>query len=266
MEGGGRRAGRATARSFSLLVLALALGGLVRIGVNNRTFVLAHPENLLWIGVGGAASLLVFLASGTGVSLRRSWPWLGYGILAGYLASALEAGAREHVRASFDGSLSLRAALSLGLAAGAGATFGLWLVVRFVHAIGGLRSGSKALEVGLSIGLGAAWAGTLLAGENEIVRRTVADFEVWAGLPSVVATAAMALASGVLLAGAVFERRLLPLLLVWAGQGAFAVLHAFGGPAPLSVASALAVLLAAWLGWEAMRMRDALAIPRQATE
>lgn len=201
-------------RIFTGVVLFLVVANAVRIAFHSRHFVLDHPMNLAWILGSGVAGIAVFHLNGARISLKQAWPWLGYGVVAAYFGFAVQGGINGGLMREMGGAPGIAGFAVLGLGAAASQTFGKWLVVRFVSRLGALRTGSRALVIGLAVGLGFGLSEILILGENQIVRQMAIPVFPWVGIWERAVAVAFHLLSGALIAIAVYERRLFPIFVV----------------------------------------------------
>lgn len=262
MAAPGQRArpfGAGRAWIFSTVVVGFACAGFVRVAWNNRAFVAAHPETLLWVLGAIGATVLVFRGLRRSTDLRTIAPWLGYGVIAGYLGIALQAGAQESLLRE---APHLLGTTSLALTVASARTFAAWLVLRFVRRLGGMQSPDKVLALGLALGLGSALAEVCWIGENMVVRRVTLGATAWWDLGIHLAWAAATLAIGLAMADCVGRDRWAPGLVAFATWSALAALAHAGPSGSLQIESvagglvflaACAVVLA-----YAGRLRDGL--------
>ncbi len=209
-----RRPGSGWPGVFTTLVLVLVAAGAVRLAFHNRHFVADHPMNVVWVFASGAAGLAVFAMNGAGVGLRQAGPWLGYGVVAAYLAFAVQGGLNGGLLRWLDGAPGIGGYALLGLGAAAAQTFGKWLVLRLVERLGGLGSAHRTIVVGLAVGVGFGLAEVLILGENQIVRHVGIPVFPWLGVWERAVAVGLHVFSGAVLAIGMYERRWMPLVVV----------------------------------------------------
>lgn len=210
------RPGAGLQRVFTLVVGVLVIANAVRISFHHRHFVLDHPMNLVWIVGSCLAGTAVLLANGAKIEAREVWPWLGYGVVAAYFGFAVQGGVNGGLLREMGGVPGLGGYALLGLGAAGAQTFGKWLVLRFVSRLGGFRTARRTLGIGLGVGLGFGLAEILILGENQIVRQVGITVFPWIGIWERVVAVGLHVFSGALLALAIFERRVVPVLVVLA--------------------------------------------------
>ncbi len=172
--------------------------------------------NLVWIVGSALAGLSVFGLNGMGVRLRAAAPWLGYGIVAAYFGLAVEGGLNGALMRHFGRAPGVVGYALVGIGAAFSQTFGKWLVLRFVERLGGLRSSSRVMVVGLAVGLGFGLAEVVILGEGRIARHVGIVGFPWAAIWENAAAVGLHMFSGAILAIGIYERRWLPLAVVLA--------------------------------------------------
>ena len=243
MAAPGQRArpfGAGRAWIFSTVVVGFACVGFVRVAWNNRAFVAAHPETLLWVVGAVGATVLVFRGLRRSTDLRTVAPWLGYGVIAGYLGIALQAGTQESL---LRGAPHVLGTVGLALTVASTRTFAAWLVLRFVRRLGGMRSPDKVVALGLALGLGSALAEVCWIGENMVVRRVTLGAAAWGDLGIHLAWATATLAIGLVMADCVGRARWAPGLVAFATWWALAASAHAGPSGSLRIESVPGVLL-----------------------